>query len=96
MAPYRKMRGIFDLKITKKHIFFKSRPFGAAQVGIVEQWYIFEKGAFRSGPGRDSGLFRGGPGQKNGAFRAAHTHTALIWEYPTPGVLIFMRCKNCY
>ena len=88
-GPQWKMTGGgVELKITKKRKLLKVRYFGAAHVGKVEQTnvYFLKRGVFRCGPGRKSRVFRSGPGRKMGGFRAAHTRTALIWEYPSPSL----------
>ena len=62
---------------TNKCIFLKRGSFGAVQVEKVES--LGEAQADKTG------VFRSGTGRKMQAFRAAHTRTALIWEYPPPG-----------
>ena len=80
-----KRSGGVELKITKKRILLKVGSFGTA---MSEKWnkqmYIFEKGGLsvRSRSKKWSLLER--PRPKNGGFQAAHTRTALIWEYPPP------------
>ena len=44
-------------------------------------------GAFRANRTEKVGAFRANKTQKGG-FTAAHTRTAFIWEYPTPGSFI--------
>ena len=65
-GPSLKTTGNIGAKIKRKRIFFK---WGRG------------RGFFCSGQGRKHGVFWSGPGRKNGDFRAAHTSTALIWEY---------------
>ena len=57
----KKKGGDIGTKNNKETYNFKRVYFGAFQVGKMEQMYIFEKGGFRSGPGRNSGVFRSGP-----------------------------------
>ena len=88
--PLTGKQGILELKITKKRIFLNEGLFDLLRSEKRnKELYIFEKGVFRSGPGRKSRGFRSG--RKMGGFRAAHTWTVLIWEYhlhssppPTP------------
>ena len=75
-----KRGGILELKIIKKRLFLKGGILEQPRSEKWKQMYIFEKGVFRSGPGRKRGVFRSGPGRKMVGFRAAHTSTALIWE----------------
>ena len=77
---------IWELKITKKRIFFKNDdlfdlPRSEKQ---NKELYIFEKGVFWSGLRRNSRVAKS---EKRGGawgFRTAHTRTVLIWEYPPP------------
>ena len=77
--------GGLELKITKKCILLKSGVFlsSPCRKSGTNKCIFLKRGVFRSGPGRKRGVFRSGPGRKMGGFRAAHTRTALIWEYPT-------------
>ena len=56
-GPSLKNEGDIGTKNNKETYICKRGSFGAAQVGKVEQMYIFEKGGLRSGPGRNSGVF---------------------------------------
>ena len=79
---------ILELKITKKRIFLKG---GLLEQPRSEKWnkqmYIFEKGgSFGAVQVEKVKSLGAAQAEKWGAggFTAAHTRTALIWEYPPP------------
>ena len=84
-GPSLKNERNFGTKNNNKETYIFKGGGGLWEQPRSEKWnrrmYIFEKGVFRSGPGRKSRVFRSGLGRKMGGFRAAHTSTALIWEY---------------
>ena len=84
-GPSLKNEGDFETESNKeKYIFEKG---SILEQPRSEKWnkqmYILKRGVFWSCPGKKSGGFRSGPGKTMGGFQAAHTHTALISEYPT-------------
>ena len=64
--PLTEKQGIWELKITKKHIFLKRGSFVAAQAENVGSLGVAKAKKWNGG----------------GGFQVAHTHTALIWEHP--------------
>ena len=83
-GPSLKNEGGFGTKNNKETYTFKTGVFWSSpcRKSGTNKCIFLKRGVFRSGPGRKRGVFRSGPGRKLGGFRAAHTRTALIWEYP--------------
>ena len=79
-----KNEGGFGTKNNKETYTFKSGVFWSSpcRKSGTNKCIFLEREVFRCGPGRKRGVFRSGSGRKMGGFRAAHTRTALIWEYP--------------
>ena len=83
-GPSMKNEGGGGTKNNKETYTFKSVVFWSSpcRESGTNKCIFLKRGVFRCDPGRKSGVFRSGPGRKMGGFRAAHTRTALIWEYP--------------
>ena len=82
-GPTLTKQGILELKITNKGIFLKGWSFVAAQDENVNKEtyiYIYEKREVSFVAVQTEKAHA--ENRRVGGFRAAHTSTALIWEYP--------------